>query len=123
MHDRCYNPNRREYEGYGGRGIQVCDAWKDDFQAFYDWSMENGYSDDLSIDRQDNEGNYEPSNCRWTTRKVQSDNTRLTVHITVNGETKNITEWAEAIGVARSTISRHNKLGDVVEYISARLKN
>lgn len=123
MHDRCYNPNRKEYESYGGRGIQVCDEWKDNFQAFYDWSMENGYSDDLSIDRQENEGNYEPSNCRWTTRKEQSDNTRLTVHITVNGETKNITEWAEAIGVARSTISRHNKLGDVVEYISARLKN
>lgn len=122
MHDRCYNPNRREYKDYGGRGIQVCDAWKDNFQAFYDWSMANGYSDNLSIDRRDNDGNYEPSNCRWTTRKEQSDNTRLTVHITVNGETKNIGEWAEAIGVARSTISRHHKLGDVVEYISARLK-
>lgn len=123
MHDRCYNPNRKEYDDYGGRGIQVCDEWKDNFQAFYDWSMENGYSDNLSIDRQDNDGNYEPSNCRWTTRKVQSDNTRLTVHITVNGETKNIGEWAETVGVARSTISRHYKLGDVVEYISARLKN
>lgn len=123
MHDRCYNPNRKEYESYGGRGIQVCDEWKDNFQAFYDWSMENGYSDDLSIDRENNEGNYEPSNCRWTTRKVQSDNTRQTVHITVNGDTKNIGEWAETIGVARSTISRHYKLGDVVDYISARLKN
>lgn len=123
IHDRCYNPNRREYECYGGRGIRMCDEWKDNFQAFYDWSMSNGYSDNLSIDRQDNDGNYEPSNCRWTTRKVQSDNTRQTVHITVNGETKNIGEWAETIGAARSTISRHNRLGDVVEYISARLKN
>lgn len=121
MKDRCTNPQRREYKDYGGRGITICGEW-DDFQAFYIWSIENGYADNLSIDRIDNDGPYSPTNCRWATRKVQGNNTRSTVHITVDGETKNIGDWAAAVGVARSTISRHMKIGDAEDYIAGRLK-
>lgn len=122
MRDRCYNPSRREYKGYGDRGITVCDDWNEDYMTFHDWSMANGYSDTLTLDRIDNDGPYSPDNCKWTTRKAQSDNTRLTVHITVDGVTKNIGDWAATVGVARSTISRHVKAGDAEEYIAARLK-
>ena len=76
MKGRCYNPKATCHKDYGGRGITVCDEWKDNFQAFYDWAMPNGYRDDLSIDRIDVNGNYEPSNCRWATASEQQKNKR-----------------------------------------------
>lgn len=107
MKMRCYNKNEPEYDNYGGRGIKVCDEWLDKekgFANFYDWSMNNGYSDQLTIDRIDNEGNYEPSNCRWTDRKTQQNNTRWNVRIEYNGEIRTLSEWSELTGINKKTI-------------------
>ena len=75
--DRVLNPKNKAYSYYGRRGITICDEWKNDFMSFYNWAMSNGYSEELSIDRINNDGNYEPSNCRWTTKTIQSRNTRI----------------------------------------------
>ena len=74
MKQRCYNPNHKAWSYYGGRGISVCDEWKNSFSSFMDWSLKNGYAENLSIDRMDGEGNYEPSNCRWVTQSEQNRN-------------------------------------------------
>ncbi len=103
--DRCLNQNNSRFNLYGGRGITICKEWKDDFQAFYDWSMKNGYADNLSIDRIDVNGNYEPSNCRWADDKTQANNKTTSVLLTMNGETHTISEWAGIVGIDRKTIS------------------
>lgn len=76
MKQRCYNPRNKAYINYGGRGISVCDDWIHDFSAFSEWALSNGYNDTLTIDRINNDGNYEPDNCRWQTRAQQNKNKR-----------------------------------------------
>lgn len=93
MKQRCLNMNDKGYKNYGGRGITVCDEWKNDFISFYQWSVNNGYQEGLTIDRINNNGNYEPSNCRWTDNFTQQSNTRKNVYLTIDGETKILSEW------------------------------
>ena len=108
---RCLDKNRPEYNRYGGRGITICNEWINDFQAFYDWAMANGYQDNLSIDRIDNDRGYFPENCRFVTRDVQQNNTRYNHKITIDGETKNITQWAREYNLNVSTLWLRIKKG------------
>jgi len=110
MRRRCNNPNRKNYYLYGGRGIRVCEEW-DSFDNFYEWSMENGYENYLTIDRIDTNGNYEPDNCRWITRKAQNGNTRKNkefIAISPSGEefiSKNVREFSRTHKLDRNEVS------------------
>lgn len=94
MRERCEDPKNRAYENYGGRGIVVCDEWKE-YLPFRNWALSNGYMQGLTIDRKNNDGNYEPLNCRFVTPAVQSRNKRSNVILNAFGESKIISEWAE----------------------------
>lgn len=111
MKQRCYNKNRDCYDNYGGRGIIVCDEWKDSFSNFYFWAIKNGYSDDLTIDRIDVDGNYEPNNCRWATRKIQDNNRRTNRYITIDGITHTLEEWIDIYGMSKNTVRQRIKRG------------
>jgi Fic family protein len=104
MKSRCYYKGNNRYEYYGGRGIVVCDEWKNNFIAFYEWAMSNGYSDELSIDRIDLNGNYEPSNCRWATKVEQANNKSNNRFITFNNQTHTASQWAKITGIKEATI-------------------
>jgi hypothetical protein len=94
MKTRCVNKNDSGFHNYGGKGISVCDEWQT-FPPFRKWAFDNGYSDDLEIDRIDNSGDYTPENCRWVTRKVNARNRSTNASITAFGETKLVCEWLE----------------------------
>ena len=94
MRSRCKYPSSSSYKNYGGRGIKVCDEWEKDFIIFYNWAIVNGWKEGLQLDRINNDGNYEPSNCQFVSRKENIDNRRITVSMTAFGETKTIREWS-----------------------------
>lgn len=102
MKERCSNPNNKDYVNYGGRGIKVCDRWLESFQNFLD-DMGKKPSPDLSIDRINVNGNYEPGNCRWATKSEQNRNTRKTPYIELWGERKSLLEWVEILRFERSS--------------------
>lgn len=106
MKERCYNTNSKDYNRYGGRGIEICQEWLDDFMNFYNWAMENGYDYSLSIDRTNVNRNYEPNNCKWATPEEQANNTRNNNLIEVNGEVKSVSQWARISGVSRYVIKK-----------------
>ena len=118
--DRCCNPNSKDYERYGGRGIKICDEWKNDFLAFYNWSMNNGYSDELQIDREDNSKGYSPENCRWVTTKQNSNNRRSSIKVSIWGCEKSLLELSEEFNVPYQTLWKHFKIGDMQDYISLK---
>jgi len=104
MKARCYNQNRECYKHYGGRGITICDEWKNDFKAFYDWAIANDWQKGLEIDRINNNGNYEPLNCRFVGRKEQVNNRRNSTLILYKNKTKTLTEWCEILKLNHHTI-------------------
>lgn len=103
--NRCNNPKSRPYHNYGARGISICAEW-DDYKTFVDWAMANGYKKGLEIDRINNNGNYEPSNCRFVTPMVNTRNRRINRYFCVNGETLCMSAWAERIGVRADAIKK-----------------
>ncbi len=101
---RCYNPKNASYKHYGARGIIVCDEWQE-FVPFYDWAINNGYNDTLSIDRINVNGNYEPSNCRWANIEQQNNNKGDTKLITYKGKTQSLTKWAKELKIKPTTLN------------------
>lgn len=104
MRTRCNNPNFPAYHNYGGRGISICDEWEK-YENFRDWAKNNGYEDDLTIHRVDNDGDYYPENCKWVTRREQANNMRVNHLITFNGETKTMAEWSRETGINYQTLA------------------
>ena len=100
---RCENPKAQAYHNYGERGIKVCEEWHD-FNAFLNWTLNNGYADALTIDRKNVNGDYCPENCRWVTDKVQSNNRRNNHFVEYNNETHTVSEWAELLKIPYSTL-------------------
>lgn len=111
MKCRCYTKTCGEYKRYGAKGIKVCDEWRYDFMAFYRWAVNNGYSDNLSLDRIDYTGMYEPCNCRWATNIQQANNRSDNVRLTLNGETHTISEWSRKIGIGKGTLQHRKYIG------------
>lgn len=104
MKTRCNNPNRKHSHRYVGRGISVCEEWANNYIAFKSWAESNGYADDLSLDRIDNDGNYEPSNCRWATDKEQANNTSRNKFYFYKGEMVSLEKLSEISGLSMTTI-------------------
>ncbi|KAF6630628.1 hypothetical protein H6F38_14470 [Paenibacillus sp. EKM208P] len=99
MLQRCYVEKSKHYHDYGGRGIVVCEEWRTDPKNFENWAVQNGYADNLTIDRIDVNGNYEPNNCRWATNKEQQNNKRTNRYVESNGKRQTIKEWADELGM------------------------
>lgn len=108
---RCYNPKEKRYKNYGGRGIKICEEWKNDFMSFYNWAIKNGYQEGLTIDRINNNGNYEPNNCRWVTDYIQRRNRTDSHYITIDNETKILTDWANTFNIKPNVVRNRIKLG------------
>ena len=104
MKDRCFNHKNKRFEDYGGRGITVCDEWKNDKKQFFKWAFENGYADNLTIDRIDVKRGYSPENCRWVDQQTQQNNRSNNHILTINGISHTISEWARISGIKAGTI-------------------
>jgi len=109
MKNRCNSPNSDNYKRYGYRGIKVCDEWNNSFKSFKTWALANGYDDNLTLDRKDNNGNYEPDNCRWITLIEQQKNRSNSTIF--NGKVTTLTELSQLTGIPRTTLSKRLRKG------------
>lgn len=112
---RCEDPKHPSYSLYGGRGVKVCDEWKEDFDCFARWAYQAGYHDKLTLDRIDVDGDYCPVNCRWATPKEQANNRRTCVYIEYAGKSQTATQWAEEFNISPSTLLGRLRCGWSVE--------
>lgn len=120
MKQRCVYKKHNRYHNYGAKGIKICDEWLNDYAAFRDWALVNGYDEkakrgECTLDRIDVDGDYEPSNCRWVSMKEQNVNKSSNHKLTYNGETRTLKEWADACGIAYSTIMSRLRYGWSIE--------
>lgn len=128
MIDRCYNTDCKEYQYYGARGIKVCDEWiiKENYQGllnFYNWAINNGYDDNLTIDRINPNDNYKPSNCRWVPKYLQTNNQNTNTFIEFNGDNYTVAQWSRARGINAATIRNRIRNGkDPIESINTPVK-
>jgi len=125
MKQRCFNPNNKAFINYGRRGITVCEEWKNNFLRFLSDMGRRPTDQKYDIDRIDNNGNYEPGNCRWTTRKVNANNTRKNHLVSFDGQTKTMAQWADQTGINYGTLEtrlRLGKLGQETKLLNMNLK-
>lgn len=120
MKERCNDTENPKFARYGGHGISVCEEWQKSFISFKDWALAHGYKDNLSIDRINNDGNYEPSNCRWADAITQANNTSANRRITIDGETHTITEWERIMGYKHGVIFARLNYGKMSEKESVK---
>lgn len=122
MLERCYNPVRRSYKNYGARGVSVCEEWLNSFQTFIDWGEANGYKKGLHLDRINNDGNYEPSNCRFVTPRENCRNTSRTIIIEKDGVKKPLIQWCEELDIRYNVaIIRYKKGWEVARLLNPLL--
>lgn len=114
MRERCNNPNTNRHQSYKDKGIKICDEWND-FSNFRTWAYENGYQDNLTIDRKDTNGNYEPSNCRWATYKEQANNRTNNRVIEYDGKKLTLAQWSGFLGINADTLWVRLKRGWSIE--------
>lgn len=120
---RCYNKNNFEYKNYGARGIIMCDEWKNDFLNFYNWAIQNGYKEELTIDRINVNGNYEPNNCRWITMKEQYHNRTDNLYYIVNNEKKCLAELCKEYNMPYKTVrARLKRNNDIISALNTPIK-
>lgn len=115
MKQRCLNPNCHAYDRYGGRGIRVCERWTVSFDSFLS-DMGPRPSNNHQLERRDNDGHYEPNNCYWATTEEQGFNKSKTRHITANGETRTLSQWAKQLGTTPGVIRNRIKSGWPTEH-------
>lgn len=122
MKGRCYNKGSARYADWGGRGIEVCEQWRNSFESFYTWAMANGYQDNLTIDRIDNNGNYCPENCRWVGQQEQCRNRRSNINITIGNSTRTLMEWCEIFQVDYTNVNAryHRNKNATIDYLFNR---
>jgi hypothetical protein len=112
MKNRCNRMKDPSFKDYGARGIKLCDEWMNDFQIFYNWCMYNGYKKGLSLDRKDNNGNYDPDNCRWVTIDIQVRNKRSNIILEFNGELLTLTDIAKKLNICDETLRNRYHRGE-----------
>jgi hypothetical protein len=121
MKQRCLNPKTKFFSYYGGRGIGICNDWIK-FEPFQEWALSHGYAETLTLDREDGDGNYDPSNCRWITQAQQLANTRKNIQIEYGGETHHIAEWARRLDMDRSLLGHRLKIWPVEKAFTEPVK-